>query len=231
MFAGVCFCLFACRFWNEDTNWRHLHISALSPLTISPYLPSSPLWHTALPGNQYMLDQMKDEIFTLVGKTGYRTGHAHVLDRMTFIVFMKQYLTWHQVGFDSKLSRDVGVWVQLGGGWMPGHGLRQRERGVRWRRTGELIGRDRSNVLLLCSTECPKWKSIWHDAGSRPSRARGGHWSVKRWWTTAHICTHTKPHEHTQINSCDILAKRRLFSFFKEEHTKKKNKALLFHKF
>ena len=107
----------------------------------------------------------------------------------------------HQVGFDSKLSRGVGVWVQLGGGWTPGRRLRQTESAVRWRRTGELIGRDRSSVLLLCSTERPKWKSIWHDAGSRPSRPGGGHWSLKRWWSIAHMWTHTHTRTHVKTHA------------------------------
>lgn len=54
-----------------------LHTSALSPLTISRYRPLLLHFGTPrCPGNRYTLDQMKDEIFTLLGRRRYRAGHA-----------------------------------------------------------------------------------------------------------------------------------------------------------
>ncbi len=53
---------------------------------------------------------------------------------MTFhAVIWNITIPWHQVGFDTKLSQDVGAWVQMGGGGgrgggLPGHGLSQTER-------------------------------------------------------------------------------------------------------
>lgn len=105
---------------------------------------------------------------------------SHVFNWMIFnAVIWNTTIPQHQVVFDSQLSWDVEVWLELCGVRMPGQRVRQTETELRWRRTDELIGCDRSSVLLHCSTKCPKWKSIWHNAGSRPSWPGRDEWTVE----------------------------------------------------
>lgn len=105
---------------------------------------------------------------------------SHVFNWMIFnAVIWNTTIPQHQVVFDSQLSWDVEVWLELCGVRMPGQRVRQTETELRWRRTDELIGCDRSSVLLHCSTKCPKWKSIWHNAGSRPSWSGRDEWTVE----------------------------------------------------
>lgn len=133
---------------------------------------------------------MKYEIFTLVGKIGYHeifffswsllSCLSHVFNWMIFnAVIWNTTIPQHPVVFDSQLSWDVEVWLELCGVRMPGQRVRQTETELRWRRTDELIGCDRSSVLLHCSTKWPKWKSIWPNAGSRPSRSGRDEWTVE----------------------------------------------------